>query len=77
MNPSKILSTLIKIFSVIVLCYILCVDLFFYKWVEQQPKETARLIQLGHGFGMLWVSILCFYGLYGKFAKKEKTSVPY
>jgi hypothetical protein len=76
MNQNKVLSTLVKIFSVIVLCYILSVDLFFYKWVEQQPKETARLIQLGHGFGMLWVSILCFYGLYSKYTKKEASVQP-
>lgn len=71
MIQNKVLKPLIIGFSVVVLCYILFVDLFFYKWVEQQPKETVRLIQRGYGFAMLWISILCFYSLYRKLAKKE------
>ena len=76
MIQNKVLKSLIIGFSVVVLCYILFFDLFFYKWVEQQPKETVRLIQRGHGFAMLWISILCFYNLYSRFAKEEAPTQP-
>jgi hypothetical protein len=76
MIQNKILKALIIGFSLVVLFYILFFDLFFYKWVEQQPKETIRLIQRGHGFAMLWISILCFYNLYSRFAKKEASPQP-
>lgn len=71
MIQNKILKSLIIGFSILVACYILFFDLFCYEWVKQQPKETARLLQLIHGFAMLWVSILCLYSLYGRFSKKE------
>jgi hypothetical protein len=76
MIQNKVLKSLIIGFSVVVLCYILFFDLFFYKWVEQQPKETVRLIQRGHGLAMLWISILCFYNIYSRLAKKEASTQP-
>ncbi|MDX2070989.1 MAG: hypothetical protein SFV55_21345 [Haliscomenobacter sp.] len=76
MIQNKVLLTLVKIISIILLCYLLFVDFFFDEWVEQQPKETVRLIQRGRGFVMLWVSALCFYNLYSRFAKKEAPIQP-
>jgi hypothetical protein len=76
MSQNKILLTLIKIISIILLCYLFFVDFFFDDWVDQQSKETIRLIQRGRGFVMLWMSALCFYSLYKRFAEKEAPIQP-
>ena len=76
MIQNKVLLTLVKIISIILLCYLLFVDFFFDEWVEQQPKETIRLIQRGRGLVMLWMSGLCFYSLYKRFAEKAAKTQP-